>query len=238
LGHAARAKSSVKVRQPLSEAAFAVGSADETDVVDKFADILEDELNVKSVSLLTTSDDALSYRLNPLPKQLGQKYKGLSPKIRQAILALPARESAERFLSGQSVTVSVDGQNYDIEPDEVEVITESRAGYEVAADGAYLAALITTLTPELISEGMAREVVRRVQALRKDAGLDIADRIRLTYAASPRLAEAIEANRDYITSETLALELESSENPQGLASAEDRFDEQDIIIALEKVERE
>ncbi len=200
---------------------------------------MEDELNVKSVSLLTTSDDALSYRLNPLPKQLGgQKYKGLSPKIRQAIIALPARESAERFLSGQSVMVSVDGHDYDIEPDEVEVITESRAGYEVAADGAYLAALITTLTPELISEGMAREVVRRVQALRKDAGLDIADRIRLTYAASPRLAEAIEANRDYITSETLALELELSENPQGLASAEDRFDEQDLKIALEKVERE
>ncbi|HPL81884.1 MAG TPA: DUF5915 domain-containing protein, partial [Anaerolineaceae bacterium] len=225
------------VRQPLSEAAFAVGSADETDVVDKFADILEDELNVKSVSLLTTSDDALSYRLNPLPKQLGQKYKGLSPKIRQAILALPARESAERFLSGQSVTVSVDGQDYDIEPDEVEVITESRAGYEVAADGAYLAALITTLTPELISEGMAREVVRRVQALRKDAGLEIADRIRLSYAASPRLAEAIEANQDYISSETLALALELSQAPAGFASASDSFDGEELTIALDKMER-
>ena len=238
LGHAARAKSSVKVRQPLSEAAFAVGSADETDIVHHFADILQDELNVKSVSLLSASGDAVDYRLNPLPKQLGQKYKGLSPKVCQAILNLPARESADKLLAGQSVSIVIDGESYEVEADEVEVITESRAGYEVAADGAYLAALVTTLSPELVNEGLAREVVRRVQALRKDAGLDIADRIHLYYHASPRLAEAIEANRAYIASETLSLALESSSEPQGLATAQDRFDGEELKIAVLKVEKE
>jgi len=235
LGHAARAKSSVKVRQPLSEAAFAVGSADETNVVDKFADILEDELNVKSVSLLSESGDAVNYRLNPLPKQIGQKYKGLSPKVRQAILALPQRESAERFLAGQTVPVFVDGETFEIEPDEVEVITESRAGYEVASEGAYLAALVTNLTEDLIYEGLAREVVRRVQALRKDAGLDIADRIRLRYHASEKLTAAIETNREYLCSETLTVDLELCSDPVGFAKVSDQFDGESLVIALEKV---
>ena len=237
LGHAARAKSSVKVRQPLSEAAFAVGSADETDIVAHFADILQDELNVKSVSLLSASGDAVDYRLNPLPKQLGQKYKGLSPKVRQAILNLPARESAEKFLAGQTVAVEIDGETFAIEPEEVEVITESRAGYEVAAEGAYLAALVTTLTPDLINEGLAREVVRRVQALRKDAGLDIADRIKLYYQASPMLAEAIEANRDYICSETLTLVLEAQKPEDGMAIASDSFDGEELNIAVSRIEK-
>ena len=234
LGHAARNKSNVKVRQPLPEVAFALGSAEEARVVEQFADVLEDELNVKKVRLLTGSGEAVDYRINPLPRQLGQKYKAIYPEIRQAILELPAEESATKLLEGMPVVVNVSGKYYEILPEEVEVHSDARSGYAVASDGPYLAALVTTLSPELIYEGLAREFVRRVQALRKDTGLEIADRIVLYFTGSANLTAAVLANRDYIMRETLTLDLRNEPTPLGLVSANDQFDEETVTIALRK----
>ncbi|MFZ3070162.1 MAG: isoleucine--tRNA ligase [Anaerolineaceae bacterium] len=234
LGHAARNKSSIKVRQPLAEAAFAVGSAEEAEVVGQFKDILLDELNVKSVRILSGSGEAVNYGINPLPKQLGQKYKGLYPQIRQAILDLPVQESAVKLLEGINLVINVAGKYYEILPGEVEVHTTAREGFEVAVDGPYLAALEIDLTPELINEGLAREFVRRVQALRKDGGLDIADRICLYYTATPRLSEAVQAFSDFIKTETLAVELVNAPAPGNWVTASDSFDEEELSLHLQK----
>ena len=233
LGHAARNKSNIKVRQPLSEAAFAVGKMEESEAISRFRDILEDELNVKQVRLLGGSEEAVSYSLNPLPKQLGQKYRKLSPQIRQAILDLPPQESALKLLDGISLVVKVDGKYYEIQPDEVEVHTASKAGYEVASDGAYMAALVTTLTPELFHEGLAREFVRRVQDLRKTSGLEISDRIEIRYQASEELARAIEGFKDYIANETLAVSLEAGDL-SGVDVFTDQFDGENLSLQIEK----
>ncbi|HID84746.1 MAG TPA: isoleucine--tRNA ligase [Anaerolineales bacterium] len=234
LGHAARAQAGIKVRQPLPAVAFAVGRAGEGEVVRKYADLLADELNVKEVRLLGSAGEALTYSLKPLPKQLGQKYKSLFPKIRQAILALEASEASQRLLAGQSIQVTVDGTTYDILPEEVEVIMEARTGMAVASEGAYLAALDTTITPELRREGLAREFVRRVQNLRKEAGLEVADRIRLTYQATPDLAEAVEAFREYIMGEVLAVEMQAAEPPTEVARAEAAFDGEKVTLGIVK----
>jgi isoleucyl-tRNA synthetase len=233
LGHAARNKSNIKVRQPLSEAAFAVGRMEEGEVISRFRDILEDELNVKQVRLLDGSEETVTYSLNPLPKQLGQKYRNLSPKIRQAILELPAQESALKLLDGINLVVQVEDKYYEILPDEVEVHTASREGYEVASEGAYMAALVTTLTPELIHEGLAREFVRRVQDLRKNSGLEISDRIEIKYQATEVLARAIEAFQDYIANETLAVSIEAAKL-DGSEVFEDRFDGEELRLQLKK----
>lgn len=234
LGHAARVQAGIKVRQPLPAVAFAVGRAGEGEVVRKYADLLADELNVKEVRLLGSAGEALTYSLKPLPKQLGQKYKSLFPKIRQAILALEASEAAQRLLAGQSIQVTVDGTTYDILPEEVEVIMEARTGMAVASEGAYLAALDTTITPELRREGLAREFVRRVQNLRKEAGLEVADRIRLTYQATPDLAEAVEAFRGYIMGEVLAVEMQAAEPPTEVVRAEAAFDGEKVTLGIVK----
>jgi len=234
LGHAARNKATVKVRQPLAEAAFAVGSAEEGKVIEKYADILEDELNVKQVRSLNAAGEAVSYSLNPLPKQLGQKYGSQFPAIRQALLKANPEEGARTLLDGKALNVTTDAGSFDILPEEVEVRVQARSGFAVASEGAYLAALVTDLTPELLSEGMAREVVRRVQDLRKQADLDIADRIQLFYTASARLAAAVEANRAYIMSETLAVELKAGQAPAGAEQASDSFDGEEITVAIKK----
>jgi isoleucyl-tRNA synthetase len=234
LGHAARMKSNIKVRQPLAEVAFAVSSAEDAEIVERFKELLMDELNVKSVRVLSGSAEAVTYSLNPLPKQLGQKYKGLYPKIRQAILELPVQESAAKLLDGINLVVNVDGKFYEIQPDEVEVHSTAHAGFEVASDGPYLAAVDIELTPELLNEGLAREFVRRVQTLRKDGGLDLADRIRLAYQATPRLNEAVQAFAEFIQSETLAVELIAGEIPEKWITASDSFDGEQLTIAIQK----
>ena len=235
LGHAARNKANRKVRQPLSEAAFAVSSREELDGLARFGDLLADELNVKQVRALNAAGEAVSYSLNPLPKQLGQKYGNRFPAIRQALLALPVEESALRLLSGQALPVLVNGETLEILPEEVEVRVLAREGFAVAAEGAYVAALVTELTPELVQEGLAREFVRRVQDLRKQANLEIADRIRVFYQASSGLAGAVCAFREYIQSETLAEQLLEEALPHGRIQIEDRFDGETLSLALEKV---
>jgi len=235
LGHAARNSENLKVRQPLSEAAFVVGNLDEQSVVEDYADLLKDELNVKQVSLLGSASEAVCFSLNPLPKQLGQRFKALFPKVRKALMDLPADQSARKLLDGETLTISVEDERYQVMPDEVEVRAEAKEGYAVASEGAYLAALVTELSPELIKEGLVREFVRRVQSLRKEADFDIADRIILYYTASKGLCEAIAEFEAYIREETLAIELITGQNPEGLPFLQDEFDDESLRISIEKV---
>lgn len=234
LGHAARNQAAIKVRQPLSEAAFSVAGTNEARALEQYADLLSDELNVKQVRALGSTGEAVSYTLNPLPKQLGQKYKGQFPVVRAAIIELDAETAARSLLEGQPVQVTVNGEILDIQPDEVEVRAEARSGLAVATEGAYLCALQTELTPELIKEGLAREFVRRVQDMRKQAGLDIADRIHLYLQASPGLAEAVNAHRDYIMGETLSLKISSSRPPDAAANATLEFDGEKAAVSISK----
>jgi isoleucyl-tRNA synthetase len=204
LGHAARNSAGRKLRQPLAEAAFAVRQPGEAEVVARYAALIAEELNVKAVRALDTATEAVEFRLNPLPRQLGQKYGSRFPEIRQAVLALEAASSALRLASGETLSVQVGGESYVLLPDEVEVRLEPRAGFAAASDGPYLAALRTELTPDLVREGLAREVVRRIQELRRDLGFQLAQRITVVYQASPELAQALTQHRTFIVGEVLA----------------------------------
>ncbi len=235
LGHAARNKANRKVRQPLAECAFSVGSLDERHMVEQYADLLADELNVKKVSVLDAAAEAVAYSVNPLPKQLGQKYGNRYPAIRQAILAMNPEAVANLLLAGKPLQVVVNNELLDILPEEVEVRTQARSGYAVAYEGAFVAALVTELTPELVQEGLAREFIRRVQDLRKQAEFDISDRIKVIYQASPLLKDAVEAFQGYIMNETLTVELVYATVPVGLTTISDFFDGEETTIAISKI---
>ncbi len=234
LGHQARQKANRKVRQPLKEAAFSLGNASDRKAVETFADLLREELNVKTVRLLDASTEAVSHSVKPLPKQLGQKYGSKYPAIQKAILAMNAEAVARVLHSGGSVSVTAEGQEYHILSDEVEIRAQAKQGFAVAEEGAYVAALVTELTPELIQEGQAREFVRRVQDLRKSADLDVADRIYVFVEASSGLKSALEAYRDYITTETLAVSLDYRDLPAGAPHVNEEFDGEKVKIGLLK----
>ena len=234
LGHSARQKANRKVRQPLAEAAFSVGNASERKAVENYADLFIDELNVKHVRLLDSATEAISHTIKPLPKQLGQKYGNKFPAIQKAILGMNAEKAAHTLLAGEPLKVRVNGDSYNVLPEEVEVKALAKEGFAVAEDGPYVAALVTDLTSELVQEGLAREFVRRVQDLRKSADLDVADRIELFVEASPGLRSAIEAHRDYITTETLTSNLTFAGPPPEAFSVEDQFDGENVTVGLVK----
>jgi isoleucyl-tRNA synthetase len=232
LGHAARNQSNVKVRQPLAEASFAVGVAEEREVVEAFAGLIQEELNVRAVRLLDAASEIVEYQLHPLPRQLGQKYGADFPKLKSAIMALDASEAAESLLSGKSIEVELDGKKLKVLPDEVEVRFEAQEGFAAAAEGGYVVGLDTTLTPDLISEGLMREFVRRVQAMRKDADLMVDDRIEVAFHASERLAEAIAEHEEFVMAEILATDMQESEKPTGKHEATHTFDEETLTVAI------
>jgi isoleucyl-tRNA synthetase len=234
LGHQARQKANRKVRQPLQAAAFSLGTASERKAVETFADLIEDELNVKSVRLLDASTEAVSHTVKPLPKQLGQKYGNKFPALQKALLGMNAEEVARTLLAGRALKLKADGAAYEILPEEVEVRARAREGFAVAEEGAYVAALVTELTPDLLQEGLAREFVRRVQDLRKSADLDVSDRVQVFVVASDGLQAAIQAHREYITSETLAVALAFTDLPAGAPHVEDEFDGEKLRVGLLK----
>lgn len=234
LGHAARNQSGIKVRQPLQEVAFTTSNPTEREVVNDYADLLCDELNVKSVRVLSAASEATAYELVPLPKQLGQKYQSEFPKVRKAILDLDPDLHAITLLEGKPINVQLEGNLLEILPDEVEVRMQAKEGFVVASEGGYLAALVTDITPELRDEGLARELVRRIQDSRKHSGFDIADRINIFYTVSKGLEKAIEAHREYIMMETLSVKMEKHQNPETLPNASEDFDGETLAIWLEK----
>ena len=238
LGHAARNSANLRVRQPLAEAIFAVRSRSEQDVVRQLAGTIADELNVKTVQVADSMGDIVRYSLNPLPQVLGRALKGDFPKVQKA-LREGAPEDVERWakalLAGETIAVAVNGQTFEVTPEQVEVLQGAAEGYAVAEEYGYLAALSTELTDTLLQEGLAREFVRRIQTMRKDADYDITDHIAVTYQASEPLRQAIQAHADYVRRETLAELLSEGVPSNGSYQAEFEFDGETVTIGLRQV---
>ncbi len=238
LGHAARNSAGIKVRQPLAEAVFVVRYSAEREVVRDLAATIAEELNVKTVQVAESAEAMVSYSLNPLPQVLARVLRGDFPKVQRALReGAPAdvERWAKALLAGETISVEVDGQSYTITPEQCEVVQSAAVGYAMAEEYGYVAALATTLSEELIQEGLAREFVRRVQSLRKDADFDISDRITVTYQASNRLGDAVRAFAEVIQRETLADALVESGPEAGAHSAAFSFDDETVTIGVRRV---
>jgi isoleucyl-tRNA synthetase len=238
LGRAAREQVKIGVRQPLASAFFAAPTASEADAIKRVADLIAAELNVKQVSLLDESGGAIKYKLNPLPSALGRKFGKDFPRVQKALregAPEAVRAWAEALLNGGNITVMLDDKVFEASPAEVQVLREAGAGYTIAEDGVYLVALDTTLTDDLIREGLAREVVRRVQQLRKDADFNISDHIALKYQASGKLAEAITQFADYIGGDTLSDTLEAGEPNDGFRTEQFDIDDEALTVAIKRL---
>ena len=234
LGHAARQNANLKVRQPLAQVVVRTRNAEERASLERLSGLVLDELNVKALTFADAAGDLVDVVVFPFPKQLGQKYGKGYPVIRKLLGELDQLEVAGKFQAGETVTVEADGASYAIAPEDVEVRSTPRAGFSVAQDGGYLVAITTTLTPELEQEGNARELVRRIQQLRKDAGLEISDRITLYVSDSPLTAGLLTVYGDYVQEETLTAELVRNGVPGDLPQASFALGESDVTVALQK----
>ena len=233
LGHATRSSANLKVRQPLGRAVVVV-APEQADSLMHMADLVADELNVKSVELAANETELITYKLLPNNKLLGPRFGARFPQVRAALALADPAAVVSRLRSGQPVPLSLDTETVELLPEEVVINPQPRPGFAVVSEGGVVVALDTAITPELRAEGLAREAVRRIQDLRKSAGFDISDRVITYYVASADLASAIAQYASYIKAETLSVELTSSEPPAGAAIATDQFDGESLIVGLVK----
>ena len=207
LGLSGRNAEELGVRQPLSSVSFGVTSVDERAIVDKYAELISDELNVKAVRLLDEGSSVTQMQITPVFARLGRRLKGDMQSVKTLLEEASAEQATawgRALLDDQAITVQVGDRSYVLEPNEVQVRQEAVEGFTVFEDRGYVAVLDVHLTDELVNERIAREVVRRIQMARKDADFQLSDRIEIEYKASNRWLQAIEPFGDYIMSEVLA----------------------------------
>jgi len=226
LTHSLRKKSVLKVRQPLQRILVPVLDATTRAQVGLVEDLICAEVNVKHIEFLDDTSGVLVKSVKPNFKRLSQVYGPRLKAVAARIQAFSADEIAQVEQGG--VAVEVEGERLTIQPDEVEIRTQDLPGWLVATDGPLTVALDVTLTDELRQEGLARELVNRLQNLRKDSGLDVQDRIavRLSAAAPAALQAAVAAFGDYIREEVQALRLDFAdfENVAAVALVADAAD--------------
>jgi isoleucyl-tRNA synthetase len=204
LGRRVRTETKVRVRQPLAEAV--VHYPGDHDVLRPLLDLVLAELNVKDVVFAESEERFGRWRAKPSFKVLGPRL-GSRVKDVAASLAADDGSAAAELAAGRPVTVATPSGDVTLLPDEVDLEQETLEGWGVASDGGITVALELELTPELRREGRARELVRLVQDARRDAGLDVGDRIVLGVAAAGETGAALEEQRSFVASETLAVEL-------------------------------
>ncbi|HET9986684.1 MAG TPA: isoleucine--tRNA ligase [Longimicrobiales bacterium] len=210
LGRAAREAVKVRVRQPLRTLyAVVPGGARPTE---ELLEVLRDELNVKEVRFLDAAEELVTLRANPNFRVLGPRFGGRTQQAASLIRALPS-EALAAFRRGEPTAIELDGERFELRPEELAVLEEARGELVVETDAGYTVALDPALDAALRAEGLARELVSRVQRFRRDSGLHVSDRIRLGIFGGDEVVAAARAFADYIGGETLALELEIGAEP-------------------------
>ena len=234
LARAARGQSGVRTRQPLSRLLLrAPDDAAAKALADHKEQILE-ELNVKTIEFIARDEGLVNYRIKPNLPKLGKEYGKELPDIRRALAEADGAAVAGKVARGENVTISIPSGEILLTGEDLLIETSSAEGYACGADAGYLTALDTSLTEELIREGIAREMIRTVQESRKQAGLEVSDRIILGVSGSAGVEAALEEYRDYLMSETLATEWQiGQKNPRFLEKR--TLDDEEWTIEIEKI---
>jgi isoleucyl-tRNA synthetase len=199
LGRAARAHARLKVRQPLAEAVV-VAADREREAIEALESLLAQELNVKSVRYVSEADELGRFELKPNYRTLGPRFGKQMPQVAAAVASL----DPSRIRSGGEAGINIDGQEHQIGPDDVQLVLQPLDSYQVERSGTHAVALNLEVDDALRREALAREVVHAVQGARKDAGLNVEDRIALMLGGDDELLDAARAHEAYVARETLA----------------------------------
>jgi isoleucyl-tRNA synthetase len=230
LGRAAREEVGIRVRQPLGTVYAVIPEGIETG--EALLGILRDELNVKRVEFMHDAGELVTFTAKPNFKALGARFGKRTPRVADAIRALGSDRIAA-FRRGEPVAVEADGTSHALAEGDFEVIQNAQGDFVIESEGGFTLALDPALTPELRAEGLAREIINRVQKLRKDTGLEVSDRIRLgVFGDDVDLGAATRECGELIAAETLAVELETGSATDYAGYEADREVDLDGITAI------
>jgi isoleucyl-tRNA synthetase len=213
LGRAAREEVGIKVRRPLSRVVCVAPGVPESALI-PLVPLLASELNVKRVDFATSADELVTLQAKPEFRVLGKKFGKKTPLAAQATSALTS-EQLRAFEHGALLVISVEGQSHELALDDLTIIRRASGDLVVQEDGGFFAAIDPAVTPELELEGYAREVVSRVQRMRKEASFAVSDRITLTIAGGEGsdVHAVVRAHRAWIADETLATDIVLLDSP-------------------------
>jgi isoleucyl-tRNA synthetase len=203
LGRAARAQAKAKVRQPLRRAVIVANEA-EREAIEARAELVTAELNVKRLDFVTDESELVSYTAKPNYRALGPRFGRRMPQVAAAVEALDPAHVAATIADGGQIGIAIDGTDHSLGPEDITLALQPLEGYEVEAEAGHAVALALELDEELLREGLAREIVHAVQIARKDAGLEITDRIELRLGGDADLLAAAREHEDYVAGEVLA----------------------------------
>jgi len=208
-----RKKAGIRVRQPLQRLGLVPPAGLDTDSLASMLDLIRNEVNIKDIVWTGTGDLQIQRKLRPQFRRLGPRYPTVIQKLGAALEQISALE-VQGFLDKGRLELCVDDVNCVLEVEDLEVITLDIPGWQAASEGTLTVALDTSLSPALILEGTARELVNRVQKIRKDRGFELTDRILLTLEDLPVVAELVSVHGASMANEVLAQEIQ-----QGLPSS-------------------
>ena len=231
LGRAARTDAKVRVRQPLARA-LVVLPAGESGDLEGLEGLVAEELNVKAVELAHGVGELVSYVVKPNFKALGPRFGPRVKKVADSISATDPSSVVETLDRDGVVHLDLDGEQVSLTAEDLDVRVEGRSGFSLAQDGPYGLALDVEITPELRAEGIAREVVRAVQDLRKNSGLAVEDRIELWLDADDQ--KPLETHRDFIANETLATRVTLGPAEDDAAADEVSVEGDSVKLALRR----
>lgn len=230
---ALRRKVNIKVRQPLHVLMVPVLDEHQKESIEAVKSLILSEVNVKDMKFVDNTAGILVKRIKPDFKKLGPRYGKIMKALAAAIQQM-SQEDINAFEKAGTFTLQVDGQDAVLERTDVEIISEDIPGWLVANEGRLTVALDITVTDELKKEGLARELVNRIQNLRKSSGFDITDKVNITIASSPEMDGAVTAYKDYITSQVLANSLTITTEPIADATVLD-FEDFTLPVKVEKI---
>jgi isoleucyl-tRNA synthetase len=210
-GHSARSKAKLKVRQPIREVRVLTNQKGLEHELQPFGPLILDELNAKKLTFIGSATDLYSVSARVDAKLGKPKYRQLFEAVQAELSRTPAESIVGAVERGEPIPLMVNGEALSVGPNEIVIQRSARSDWEMSEGNGLFVAIDTKLDAQLIGEGLVRDLIREIQNLRKEVGFEVADRIRVRYAATGELADAIVNYMEYLANETLAVELTATD---------------------------
>jgi isoleucyl-tRNA synthetase len=232
----ARNEAKIRVRQPLSQVVIVAGSSKREAAIQSLASVIKEEVNVRALAFMDSSDQIMTKRAKPNFKTIGPKFGQKVNEAKSLIQNLTVDE-IERIEKGGTIQLKEDHHSLGkIDQNDIEIAVEAKSGLVVQSNGNLTVALDITLDSDLLEEGLAREFVNRVQNMRKQAGFDVTDRIQIYYDSTENMLQAIQKKDQYICEETLAVHLDN-QFQEGDYCKEWEIEDEKIKVGIERVQQ-
>ncbi len=233
LTRAMRAKKNLKVRQPLRKIMVAADRSRHA-ALEEMKEVILEEVNIKELIILKDDSEIVNKSAKPNFKSIGPKFGKNVNKAAGKIKEL-GKEDISKLERGDEVKIEINGEEFGIKPGDVEIISSEIEGWLVENEEGVTVALDTELDESLVSEGLAREFVNRVQNMRKDSGFEVTDKIKIDFSGSDKLIDAVDAFKEYVSNETLAEELNRKDSVNGESGQNWEIGEYSCSIKITKV---